>query len=250
MADTDSSHPATPSSDARFATTRWTVILAAGSPDSSRYREALETLCQTYWLPIYAYLRRRGHTPHQAEDHIQGFFAYLLETRTLGRADPCRGKFRSFLLGTLKHFVADERDHAGAQKRGGGRPLLSLDIRDAESQYAIEPADRLSPDRLFQRHWALTVLNRTTARLRAEWAGRDKGDVFAALRAYLTQDEDAVPYRETAARLRMSEGAVKAAVHRLRRRYRELLCEEIAETVASKTQIDDEINDLFKAVAP
>ena len=225
------------------------MILAAGSPDSSRYRAALETLCQTYWFPIYAYLRRRGHTPHQAEDHIQGFFAYLLETRALGRADPGRGKFRSFLLGTLKHFVTDERDRAQAQKRGGGRPLLSLDIHDAENQYAVESADQLSPDRLFQRHWALTVLNRTMARLKAEWAGRDREDVFAALRVYLTQEEDAVPYREAAAGLRMSEGAVKAAVHRLRQRYRELLCEEIAETVASKDQIQEEINDLFKALA-
>jgi RNA polymerase sigma-70 factor (ECF subfamily) len=143
----------------------------------------------------------------------------------------------------------NKRDRAQAQKRGGGRSLLSLDVRDAESRYAVEPADQLSPDRLFERHWALTVLNRAMARLKADWAGRDREDVFAVLRTYLTRAEDAMPYREAAGTLHMSEGAVKAAVHRLRKRYRDLLREEIAETVASEKQIDEEINGLFKSVA-
>jgi RNA polymerase sigma-70 factor (ECF subfamily) len=248
MPDTNSSKPATPHSDARFATTHWTVVLTAGSPDSSRYREALETLCQAYWYPLYAYLRRCGHTPHEAEDQIQGFFAYLLERRALRRVDPRRGKFRSFLLGTLKHFLTDERDRAQAQKRGGGHRLLSLNVQDAENQYAIEPADQLSPDRLFERRWALTVLNRTMARLKADWTSRGREHVFVALRAYLTQEDDAVPYRDMAARLHTSEGAVKGSVHRLRQRYRELLCQEIAETVASTAQVEDEVHELFKAV--
>jgi len=249
MPDTNSSKPATPHSDARFATTHWTVVLAAGSPDSSRYREALEALCRTYWYPIYAYLRRRGHTPHQAEDYIQGFFTYLLEKRALCRADPRRGKFRSFLLGTLKHYLTGERNRAQALKRGGNRRLFSLDVHDAEDQYAMEPADQLSPDRLFERRWALTVLNRTMTRLKADWTRRDREDVFGTLKAYLTQEEEAVPYREAATKLRMSEGAVKAAVHRLREQYRALLCEEIAETVASESQLQEEINDLFRAVS-
>lgn len=248
MPDTNSSKSATPHSDARFATTHWTVVLAAGSQDSSRYREALETLCQTYWFPVYAYLRRHGHAPHQAEDYIQSFFAYLLETQTLGRADPSRGRFRSFLLGTLKHFVSDESDRGRAKKRGGGRPLLSLNVHEAESQYAIEPSDRLSPDKLFHRHWALTVLNRAMVRLQGEWAARDREEVFLTLRTYLTQEEETIAYRDAGVRVQMTEGAVKATVHRLRKRYRELLFEEIAETVTSKAQVDEEINELFEAV--
>lgn len=249
MAKTDPRIPGKPRSDARFTTTHWTVVLAAGSPDSSRCREALAALCETYWYPLYAYLRRRGYSPDQAEDHVQGFVAYLLEKGVVERADPRCGKFRSFLLGTLKHFVSGERDRAGAQKRGGGRPLLTLDVREAEKQYAIEPAEQLSPDRLFQRQWALTVLNRTMTRLKAEWAGRDREAVFVALRIYLTREDDSISYREASVQLGMSEGAVKAAVHRLRQRYRVLLYEEIGETVTSRAQVDEEINDLFKAVA-
>jgi RNA polymerase sigma-70 factor (ECF subfamily) len=152
-------------------------------------------------------------------------------------------------LGTLKHFLTDERDRAQALKRGGGCKLLSLSVQDAENRYAMEPADRLSPDRLFERRWALTVLNRTMTRLKEDWAHRDREEVFVTLRAYLTLEEEAVPYREAATRLCMSEGAVKATVHRLRKQYRALLCEEIGETVASESQLQEEINDLFRAVS-
>lgn len=239
----------TPSGTSRFATTHWSVVLAAGSPSSPQYERSLGELCQTYWFPLYAYLRRQGHDTHQAEDHTQGFFTYLLEKRALRRADPKYGKFRSFLLATLRHFLTDERDRTRAQKRGGGRKVFSLNFETAESQYAIEPAHHLSPEKLFERHWALTVLNRTICRLKAESAGTNKRNLFAILETYLTLEEGSVPYRDVADKLNMTEGAVKVAVHRLRKRYRELLRDEIAQTVAAEDQVDEEIRALFAAVA-
>jgi RNA polymerase sigma-70 factor (ECF subfamily) len=225
------------------------VVLAAGSPTSASYQESLETLCKTYWLPVYVYLRQHGHNAHQAEDCTQGFITYLLEKRTLRRADPACGRFRSFLLGTLKHFLADERDRAKAQKRGGNHKILSLDFADAETKHVIEPVDDLSPERLFDRYWALTVLNRTIDRLKTELDNTGKQYLFSALKGYIAFEGGSVPYRNVAAELNITEGAVKVAVHRLRRRYRELLREEIAQTVGTEEQIDDEIQDLFAAVA-
>ena len=146
-----------PRGRSRFATTHWSVVLAAGSPESSHYQQALETLCKTYWFPLYAYLRRHGYDTHEAEEYTQAFFARILEKQNLRLADPQRGKFRSFLLATLKHFLADERDRARAKKRGGGHRILSIDLEEAESQYALEPTDKLSPDKLFDKSWALTV---------------------------------------------------------------------------------------------
>jgi len=233
----------------RFATTRWSVVLAAGSPNSSRHREALESLCEAYWLPVYVYLRKHGHDVHQAEDCTQGFITYLVEKRALRRADPACGRFRSFLLGTLKHFLTAERNRAEAQKRGGEHKILSLDFGDAETRYAIEPADDLSPQRLFDRHWALTVLSRTVGRLKAESDKAGKQNLFSALKVFITPEVSSVSYRDVASQLNMTEGAVKVAVHRLRRRYRELLRDEIAQTVDSEDQIDGEIQDLFAAVA-
>jgi len=239
----------TPTGTSRFATTHWSVVLAAGSPESARYHEALDALCRTYWFPLYAYLRRRGHYAPQAEDYVQGFFTYLLEKPSLHRVDPQFGKFRSFLLAMLKHFLTDERDRIQAQKRGGGRKILSLDFGTAESQYAIEPSHHMSADKVFERHWALTVLNRTMDRLKTELASGNKQNLFTILRVYLTQEENSVPYRDVATKLGMTEGAIKGAVYRLRKRYRELLCEEIAQTVAAKDQVEQEISDLFAAVA-
>ncbi len=233
----------------RFATTHWSVVLAAGQPDSARYQQALEVLCRTYWFPLYAYLRRQGYNAQKAEDHIQAFFASLLEKRGLRLADPKRGRFRSFLLTALKHFLANERAHAQAQKRGGGRKLLSLDIENAENQYIREPRDELSPEKLFERSWALAVLDRTMARLQAEAVNAKKQKLFDCLKVYLTADKGAIPYQEMAARLKMTEGAVKVAVHRLRRRYRDLLRDEIAQTVTTEEQINEEIRDLFAALA-
>jgi DNA-directed RNA polymerase specialized sigma24 family protein len=238
-----------PSGAGRFATTHWSVVLSASRPESAHYHQALESLCRTYWFPLYAYLRRHGYDTHQAEDHTQAFLANLLAKRGLRLVEPKRGKFRSFLLAALKHFLANERARAGAQKRGGGRRVLSLDYRNAETQYALEPRDELSPEKLFERSWALTVLDRAMARLQAEAAASKKQPQFDRLKACLTAGKNAVAYHQIAAELKMTEGAVKVAVHRLRRRYRELLREEIAQTVATEDQIDEEIRHLFAALA-
>ena len=232
----------------RFATTHWSVVMAAGRPKSASYQQALETLCKTYWFPLYAYLRRHGCDSNQAEDYTQAFFAGLLAKGGLRLADPKRGKFRSFLLASLKHFLSNERARARAKKRGGGRKVLSLDIHNAESQYALEPRDELSPEKLFERSWALTVLDRTMARLQAEAISTNKQKLFDRLKIYLTAEKSSIPYRDVAAELDMAEGALRVAVHRLRRRYRELLRDEIAQTVTSDDQIDEEIRHLFTAL--
>jgi RNA polymerase sigma-70 factor (ECF subfamily) len=233
----------------RFATTHWSVVLSASQPKSERYQQALEVLCRMYWFPLYAYLRRHGFDAQKAEDHIQAFFTSLLEKRGLRLADPKRGRFRSFLLTALKHFLANEHARAQAQKRGGGRKFLSLDIENAENQYIREPRDELSPEKLFERSWALAVLDRTMTRLQAEAVAAKKQNFFDCLKAYLTSDKNAVPYNEMAIKLKMTEGAVKVAVHRLRRRYRDLLRDEIAQTVTTEEQINEEIRDLFAALA-
>ncbi len=248
MPDNPSMNSALPGAG-RFATTHWSVVLAAGQPESTRCQQALEVLCRMYWFPLYAYLRRQGHNAHQAEDHTQAFLAFLLEKHGLRLADPKRGRFRSFLLTSLKNFLANERARARAQKRGGGRKVLSLDIENAERQYALKPHDELSPEKLFARSWALAVLDRTMARLQAEAANTRKIKLFERLRAYLTAGESSGPYGKIAAELKMSEGAVRVAAHRLRRRYRELLRDEIAQTVTTEEQISEEIRDLFAALA-
>jgi len=222
--------------------------MAAGRPKSASYRQALETLCQTYWFPLYAYLRRHGYDSHQAEDYTQAFFAGMLARGGLRLAAPKRGKFRSFLLVSLKHFLSNERARARAKKRGGGRKVLSLDFQNAESQYALEPRDELSPEKLFERSWALTVLARTMARLQAEAISANKQKLFDRLKVYLTAEKSSVPYRDAAAELDMAESALRVAVHRLRKRYREMLRDEIAQTVTSDDQIDEEIRDLFAAL--
>ena len=239
----------TPFGSGKFATTHWSMVLAAGDTSAFQHEQALSSLCQTYWFPVYAFLRQCGHDAHQAEDHTQGFITYLLEKHVLRRADPECGRFRSFLLGTLKHYLTDERDRAKAQKHGGGRQILSLDFADAETKYVIEPADNLSPEKLFDRYWALTVLNQTIRKLKMETENAGKKNIFSALKIYIASEGDSVPYRDMAKEQNMTEGAIKVAVHRLRKRYRELLREEIAHTVGSEEQIDAEIQDLFVAVA-
>ena len=233
----------------RFATTHWSVISAAGKSSSPQQKQALETLCQSYWFPLYAYLRRRGYDTHQAEDLTQAFFAHILEKQDLQTADPKYGKFRSFLLVRLKYFLSDERDRAQAKKRGGGKKVLSLSIQNAEGQYALEPAIQLSPEMLFEKSWALTVLERTMGRLEAEMADKNKQKLFDCLKVYLTTDKDVIPYQDMAAELKMTEGSVRVAVHRLRGRYRKLLWDEIAQTVGSEDKIDEEMGCLFAALA-
>ncbi|MHC4290260.1 MAG: RNA polymerase sigma factor [Planctomycetota bacterium] len=238
-----------PSNRPRFATTHWSVVLAAGKSSSANQKQALETLCQSYWFPLYVFLRRRGYDNHQAEDSTQAFFAHILEKHNLRTADPKYGKFRSFLLIRLKSFVSDERDRAQAQKRGGGRKILSLSFQNAEGQYALEPADRLSPEMLFEKSWALTVLERTMDRLEADMANKNKQKLFEHLKVYLTTEKDVIPYQNMAEELDMTEGSIRVAVHRLRRQYRKLLRDEIAQTVGDEDQIDEEMGCLFAALA-
>jgi len=238
-----------PFRDGRFATTHWSVVRAAGRPETAQYQQAMKALCETYWLPIYVYLRRCGHRQDAAEDYTQGFFTCLLEKEGLRLADAKRGKFRSFLLTALKHFLANERDRNHALKRGGGRRILSLDWEAAEGRYAVQPAGGVSPERVFERSWALTVLDRAMSRLEEELVRKGRGELFDHLKAYMTAGEETMPYQDVARTLGMTENAVKVAVHRLRRRYRELLREEIAHTVTEESEIDEEIRDLFAALA-
>lgn len=238
-----------PSDRPQFATTHWSVVLAAGKSSSADQKRALEMLCQSYWFPLYAFLRRKGHDNHQAEDHAQAFFAHLLEKHHLQIADPKYGKFRSFLLIRLKGFLSDERARAHAQKRGGGRKILSLNFENAEGQYALEPVDRLSPETLFEKSWALTVLERTMDRLEADMARKDKQKLFEHLKVYLTAEKNDMPYQNMATELETTEGAIRVAVHRLRRQYRKLLRDEIAQTVGDEGQIDEEMGCLFAALA-
>jgi RNA polymerase sigma factor (sigma-70 family) len=234
---------------ARFRTTQWSIVLAAGRSSSAEAHDALAALCRTYWYPLYAYVRRQGHSPDDAQDLTQEFFARLLEKNITAKADRSRGKFRSFLLVSLHHFLTREWRSAGARKRGGGRVVLSLDLQAGESRYALEPAHADTADKIYQRRWALTLLEQTLARLRDEFASRDKLELFEHLKPYLGSDESTVPYRTIAAELGKTEGAVKVAVHRLRQRCREVLRAEIAQTVSGPHEVDEELRDLFDAVA-
>jgi RNA polymerase sigma-70 factor (ECF subfamily) len=225
------------------------VVLTAGHGSSPQAGRALEELCRAYWYPLYAYVRRRGHSPHEAEDLTQEFFARLLAKNYLADVDREKGKFRSFLLASLKHFLANEWDRARAAKRGGGQPHLSLDVQTAETRYRSEPADDLTPEKLLERQWALALLDQVLARLRAEFAADGQEKQFDELKVWLTEGKGATSYAAVAATLGTTEGAAKVAVHRLRRRYRELLREEISHTVATPAEIDEEIRHLFAAFA-
>ena len=231
----------------QFATTRWTMVVAAGQEDSPAARQALEFLCQRYWFPLYFYLRRQGHDRSRAEDFVQGFFTHLLEKRGLQSVKPQKYRFRSFLLASLKNFVADEYRRAQTGRRGGGNSILPLEFEQAETRYSLEPADRLSADRLFDRSWAMTVIGRAMESLRCEYVDAGKGELFEQLKSHITAEPQAGFYRQSADRLNMSEGAVRVAVHRLRLRLRELIRGEIAETVTTAEELEEEIRDLFAA---
>ena len=232
-----------------FATTHWSVVLEAGQAGSSEAESALSELCRTYWYPLYAYVRRFGHAPEVAEDLTQEFFARLLEKNYLGTADRKRGKFRWFLLTAFKCFLANEHDRATAQKRGGGMPLVALDGLSAEERYALEPNDRVSPDRLYDLRWALDVLERARRALEGEQSAGGKADRFSRLSQYLPGGEPGADYAATGAGLGMSEGSVKQEVHRLKRRYGELLRAEISRTVASTEEVDEEIRYLIDVIS-
>ena len=233
---------------AAFKTTHWSVVLAVTHSDSPRAREALAKLCQTYWYPLYAYVRRRGYSAPDAQDLTQAFFEQLLERRSLAGATPGLGKFRSFLLTAMKHFLASQWKHGRAQKRGGGAPVLSLDWAAAEKRFDLEPATQESPDKLFEKQWALTLLSDVLTRLGREYQSEGKTEWFAALRQTLLGLRESQPYAELAVKLGLSEGAIKVAVHRLRKRYRELIREEIAKTLEDAREVEAEMRDLFQVL--
>ena len=223
--------------------------MAAGRGDSTRARAALERLCKSYWYPLYAFVRRLGHGAHDAEDLVQSFFAVCLEKNYLGAADQAKGRFRSFLLLALKRFLANEWDKQRALKRGGATASISLDSLTAEQRYALEPAEQLSADKLYERRWALTLLDQVVTRLHDEQADAGKLTQFEQLKECLTAAGRGTPYAELAARLGTTEGAIKVTVHRLRQRYRELLEEEIANTVATREEIEEERRHLLAALS-
>ena len=234
-----------PASSPVFATTHWSLVLSAARNDTTRAREALAGLCQTYWPALHAYVRRRGFSPHDAEDLTQEFFARLLEHNWIARADARKGRFRSFLLTALKRFLADEWDKARAQKRGGGRQPVPLDSEAGGPCDAAGPAGGLPADLVYDRHWALALLERTMGRLRAEFAQAGKAREFDHLKVFLTTDRKEIPYAAAAAAAGLNEGAARVAVHRLRKRYRELFREELARTVAEPGEVDAELRHLI-----
>lgn len=231
-----------------FATTHWSVVLAAGKHDTVSAEVALEKLCSSYWYPLYAYVRKRGISPHDAQDLTQAFFASIMEKQSLANVDPQRGRFRSFLIGAMNHFLASEWRKSQAQKRGGGNLMLSLDLAMAEQRLELEPADFNTPDQTFDKAWAAAVLENVLQALEAEYQLQKKELLFQTLKQTLTGSRDAQPYSELAQRLDMNEGAVKTAVHRLRKRYRELLQTEVANTVGSAGEVEDEMRYLFRAI--
>ena len=237
-----------PLSGWRFASTRWSIVAAAGRKESAEARAALAVLCQTYWYPLYAYARRRLARPDDARDLTQEFFAQLLEKDYLQDADSRRGKFRSFLLTAFQRFLAKEHARSTAQKRGGHRRPLSLEFQHGEHRYRHEPADLTTPETLYERRWALTLLEQALARLRQEFTASGKERLFEALKGTLTGDGTGEPYERIGRDLGLSESAVKTAAHRLRRHYQELLRAEVAQTVASPEEVEDELRDMFAAV--
>jgi RNA polymerase sigma factor (sigma-70 family) len=225
--------------ESRFPTTRWTLVVAAGDPHRKEARSALVSLCENYWYPLYAYLRRRGYPADQAQDLTQDFFVRVLEGRYLDRAEPEKGRFRSFLLTSLKFFVADTGDRQRAIKRGGGA-VVSVEFSSGEERYQREPAHDETPERIFERRWALAVLDRVVERLRNEFVQHGRPEHFQRLKVFLLGQSDA-PYAALAREMNTSEGALKVAIHRLRKRYRELFRQEIADTVADPAEVESEL---------
>ncbi len=232
-------------SEAWFVTTHWSVVLSARDQQTPQAERALEALCRTYWYPLYAFVRRQGRSPADAQDLTQEFFARLLRKDYLHSVEREKGKFRTFLLVLFKRFLADERDRARAQKRGGESVHFSLDTGLAESRYQLEQSPELSPDKIYDRRWALTLLEQAMARLREEFKAAGKSDEFDQLKTVLTAGKGSLAYAEAASRLGMSEGAARVAVHRLRRRFRELFRLEIAHTLGSPDEVEEEVRYLM-----
>ena len=230
---------------ALFATTHWSVVLAAKPGTSPGAAKALESLCRTYWYPLYAYVRRGGHHPEDAQDLVQEFFSRLLARDFLASVQPAKGKFRWFLLSAIKRFLINERARAAARKRGGGQAPVPFDGDQAEERYRFEVADHLTPDKLFDRAWAANLIEATHRRLEEECVLEGKRGLFERLKVVLSGDQASGTYAEIGTGLGMTEGAVKVAVHRLRRRYRDLLREEIAQTVPDALSLEEELRDLL-----
>ena len=241
-----SSPPAHPAGDI-FATTHWTVVLAAGRQHSPQAARALEELCRTYWFPLYAYVRRRGYAREDAEDLTQAFFTRLLEKNSFASLDAGKGKFRAFLLASVKHFLANARDKAHTLKRGGGSIPLSLDWQTADTQFQVAATGEPGPDQAFDREWAVALLARVIERLQNECAADGKAKLFEQLKLFLTAGNDEPAQGEVAQALGMEAGAVRVAIHRLRKRYRQLLRDEIAHTLTDQAMVDDEMRALFGA---
>ncbi len=236
-------------SPARFPTTLWSRVIRAGDPTDREGRAALERLCKDYWYPLYAFVRRKGLDQDEASDLVQGLFSDLIERRDFAKADPARGRFRSFLRTACDHFLANRREHDRAIKRGGGKTLVSINTGDAEGRYVHEPSHDLTPERLFERRWAMVLLERVLAQLEAEVSRAGKSSLLQHLRPALEGEDLRVSYREIGETLQMSESAVKNAAHRFRGRYRQILREEVARTVADAAEVDAEIADLLRALS-
>lgn len=233
----------------RIATTQWSQVVAARDGSEAEARHALECLCESYWQPLYAFIRHQGSDPDEARDLTQAYFLEFLEKGFLADVDASRGRFRSFLFSSLRHFLAHQRDRKNALKRGGGKRLFSLDTSTAEYGYAIRPREQMTPEDVFEQRWAMTVLTRALERLRDDSAAGGNAQQYEVLRPYLTSREVHVPYREAAEALGVSDGAVKVAVHRLRKRFGQCLRDEIAETVADPAEVDGELRHLLTVLS-
>lgn len=232
-----------------FATTHWSVVLAAGQSADAQASEALEGLCRTYWYPLYAYVRRRGYSPEDAQDLTQGFLAHLLVKGFPRGAAPERGKFRSFLLAALHHFMIDHHRYAGAAKRGGGQRTVSLDESRAEERLRLEPLDELTPEKLYEREWAMTLLDHARLRLREEYVAAGKAELHDRLKGFPLADTSEISFQQAATELGMPESKLKSAVHRMRARYRQLVREEVAHTVADLAEMNEEARHLIAVIS-
>ena len=231
---------------AKVATTQWSQVLAARDGTDTEARRALEALCQTYWQPLYAFIRHQGADPSEASDLTQAYFTELLDKDFLEGVDPSKGRFRAFLLASLRHFLSKERARSRRLKRGAGTSTLSLDLEEGEERYAVHPVDEMTPEDVFEHRWAVTVLDRAMARLEREARASGKEAQLRSLKPYLTGEEGQLPYRKTAEALEMTAGAVKVAVHRLRKRFGRHLRVEIAETVLDPEEVDPEVRHLLR----
>jgi len=234
---------------AGFEPTDWKTILDAGGDSSAAAAPALKRLCETYWYPLYAHVRRCGHSVHDAEDLTQGFFASLLDGGGLKSVHPAKGRFRNFLLASINHYLSNERDRHRALKRGGETAITSWDAFEAEERYAQEPADSASPDVLFARDWAKVLAERVRERLRSEYTARRQGETFVSLEKFLTHEAEPGDYAILVPDLGMAEGAIRTAVNRLRARFGGLLRAELARTISSPGELDDELRHIIRALA-